>query len=335
MIITKTPFRFSIFGGGCDYPIWYNRNDSFVLTSAIDLYCYLIVRELGSFFLDHKSAASYSIIEKVSDNKQFKHPSIRECLKFLGFLEKRVSITHVGDLPARSGIGSSSSFTVGLLKALLNLKKQNISNNKLAHMACHVEQNLIGESVGVQDQFAASYGGLIELSLNKKSIKAKKLNLSKEFIKQFENYIMLGFTGLIRNSNDYSSKLTKKIDENELDSYLKEMNQISLLGIEAFKKEEDISEIAKLIDRIWSLKTRLDKKSTFDVFQDAYDIAKKNGAIGGKLMGAGGGGFFYLIADPKFHEKIKKSLHSIEVWVPFKFASNGSRILHNSLMVQK
>ena len=103
MIITKTPFRFSIFGGGCDYPVWYNRNDSSVLTSAIDFYCYLIVRELGSFFIDHKSTASYSIIEKVSDNKQFKHPSIRECLRYLGFLEKRVSTMHVGDLPARSG----------------------------------------------------------------------------------------------------------------------------------------------------------------------------------------------------------------------------------------
>ncbi len=335
MIITKTPFRFSIFGGGCDYPVWYNRNDSSVLTSAIDFYCYLIVRELGSFFIDHKSTASYSIIEKVSDNKQFKHPSIRECLRHLEFLEKRVSIMHVGDLPARSGIGSSSSFTVGLLKALLSLKNQNISKYKLANMACHVEQKLIGESVGVQDQFAASYGGLIELSLSSKSIKAKKLNLSKEFIKQFENHIMLGFTGLIRNSNDYSSNLTKKIDKNVLDSYLEEINQISKIGIEAFKKEVDIYEIAKLIDKIWSLKIRLDKKSTSDVFQDLYLIAKKNGAIGGKLMGAGGGGFFYLIANPKFHERIKQSLNSIEVWVPFKFASNGSKILHNSLMVRK
>ena len=202
-------------------------------------------------------------------------------------------------------------------------------------MACHIEQNLIGESVGVQDQFAASHGGLIELTLSSKSIKAKKLNLSKEFIKQFENHIMLGFTGLIRNSNDYSSKLTKKIDNNVLDSYLEEINQISKIGIEAFKKEVDIYEIAKLIDETWSLKIRLDKKSTSDVFQDLYLIAKKNGAIGGKLMGAGGGGFFYLIANPKFHEKIKQSLNSIEVWVPFKFASNGSKILHNSLMVRK
>lgn len=335
MIITKTPFRFSIFGGGCDYPVWYNSNDSVVLTSAINLYCYLIVRELQSFFPNNKSTASYSIIEKVSDNKQFKHPSIRECLKYLGFAEKRVSISHIGDLPARSGIGSSSSFTVGLLNALLNLKNQNVSKNRLAHMACHIEQNLIGDNVGVQDQFAASYGGIVELSLSKKLIKAKKLNLSKEFIQEFENHIMLGFTGVIRNSNDYSSILTKKIYEKELDTYLKEINHISQIGIEAFKKEKDIYNIAEFIDKIWSLKTRLDKKSTFGVFQEIYDTAKKNGAIGGKLMGAGGGGFFYLIANPKFHEKIKKSLNSIEAWVPFKFASNGSEILHNSSMVQK
>lgn len=330
MIISKTPFRFSFFGGGCDYPGWFNRNESFVLTSAMDYHCFLMVRELDGFFAEYKSQASYSDIEKVYDNRNFQHPSIRECLNHVNYLDKRVSITHAGDLPSKSGIGSSSSFTVGLLKALKEIKNEKISNQELAKLACHVEQNLIGEQVGVQDQFASSLGGIVELKLNKNEIKAKHLILSKEYIKEIEKYILFGFAGVQRFSSDYTEELTKKIDALYFDTYLSEMNDISKHGIHNFKKESDIEIIGKYVDSSWNLKRQLDTGSAYSIFKDIYDVAKKNGAIGGKLMGAGGGGFFYLIANPKHHDKIKSQLQKIKIWVPFRFSMEGSQIINKS-----
>ena len=328
MIISKTPYRFSIFGGGCDYPGWFLNNPSNVLTSSMDYYCFLMVRKLGNFFLDYKSSASYSMIERVDINNDFKHPSIRECLNFTNLSKTRISITHAGDLPARSGIGSSSSFTVGLLKALKELQNQKITENELAKMACHVEQDLIKEKVGVQDQYSASLGGILELEMYEKNIIANRLNLNDTFIKEFESHILLGYTGINRNSSDYTVKLTKKIKENKLDIFLNELNEISKYGINLFKKEAEIDKIAKLIDKSWNLKVKLDRSATHRFFYDIYDVAKRSGALGGKLMGAGGGGFFYLIANPKSHQLIKSNLKNIKIWVPFKFSSNGSSIIN-------
>ena len=328
MIISKTPYRFSIFGGGCDYPGWFSDNPSTVLTSAMDYYCFLMVRKLGNFFIDYKSSASYSVIERVNRNEDFKHPSIRECLNFSNLNDNRIHITHAGDLPARSGIGSSSSFTVGLLKALKELQDQKVTENELAKIACHVEQNLINEKVGIQDQYAAAYGGIIELKMFKSDIIAKRLNLSSSFINEFESHVLLGYTGINRNSSDFTIKLTKKINEKKLDKHLNEINEISSLGINLFNKESEIDKIAKLIDEIWNLKTKLDKNATHEIFHDIYEVARKSGALAGKLMGAGGGGFFYLIADPKYHQIIKSNLKKIRIWVPFKFSSNGSTIIN-------
>ena len=250
-------------------------------------------KKIRKVFLEYKSRASYSKIETVFKNEDFKHPSIRECLNFLELNDERISITHAGDLPARSGIGSSSSFTVGLIKAILGIKNEKFSGQNLAKLACHVEQNCIKEKVGVQDQYASSLGGIVELQLKKNKIFPKKLKLSNEFVSNFENHILLGFTGITRLSTDYTKKITQNIKERKIDDYLSQINDIAIEGSSLFKNENDISLIAKLLRNNWKLKINLDDNSTYGLFDDIIETAISNGALAGKLMGAGGGGFLH------------------------------------------
>ncbi len=323
MIITKTPFRISFFGGGSDYPIWYYKQRGSVLSTTINKYCYIFCRYLPSFF-DHKSRIVYSRTELVNNHEEIEHPSVRACLKFLN-IEKGVEIHHNADLPARSGIGSSSAFTVGLLNALYALKQEKISKETLASNAIHIEQELIKESVGSQDQIAAAYGGLnfIEFSGLKK-ISVTPLVLEQARVKELHSHLILIFTSLSRNASGIAADQIKNIPYREAE--LKLIQQMVDEGIHILKSSRGIDEFGKLLHEAWILKRTLSSRITTPIIDEIYAVARSEGAIGGKLLGAGAGGFFLLFAKPEYHVRIIEKL-KIFLHVPFEFESHGSLVI--------
>jgi len=326
MIITKTPYRLSLFGGGTDYPSWFESHPSKVIAAAMSHYCYLTVKELPPFF-DYKNRVIYSKIESVNSVDEIDHPSVRACLKFMEL--ENLSVTHDGDLPAKSGIGSSSSFTVGLLNALYRLKGQDISREFLAKTAIHIEQDLIGENVGIQDQIMASYGG-IQLIHMHKEWEVKPLNLTEYYKSQIESHMMLGFSGVSRYSEHITSKKVEKIEKGDSYYYLMDMNQITEEALKLFQQQADMSEIGKLLQEAWKIKKQLALGITETWIDDIYKEAIAYGAYGGKLMGAGGGGFFYFLVPPEKQKEFKEKMQSIKVWVPFKFSNQGSQVIFKS-----
>tara|TARA_A100001011_G_scaffold380461_1_gene447806 strand:- start:298 stop:1050 length:753 start_codon:yes stop_codon:yes gene_type:complete len=239
-----------------------------------------------------------------------------------------VEIHHDGDLPARSGIGSSSSFTVGLLNALYALKEKMITADDLAKQAIHVEQNLIGESVGIQDQVIAAHGGLrmIELGLGN-NWTTKPLILSKEYLLEFEKHILLGFSGVSRMAEKHAKVHVENIKKGKTNHQLREISALAHEGLYAFKQESSFEKLGNLLDLGWKIKRKLAENITANWMDELYDTATKEGAFGGKLMGAGGGGFFFFIAPPEKHEKIKSKLSSIKCWVPFRIDRSGSQVI--------
>ena len=325
MIISRTPFRLSLFGGGTDYVDWYSTHDSKVVAVAISRYCYITVRNLPPFF-PHRTRVVYSQIESVVNHSDIDHPSVRACLEFLN-CKDGLEIHHDGDLPARSGIGSSSAFTVGLLNALYCLRGESIGPADLARNAVFVEQELLREPVGVQDQVISAYGGMQVLSLTKvNGVVAKPLEISDDYRKYLEDSILFGFTGVERLSTDYTIKIIESIKAGLLDDYLGEISSIANAGIEGLQRECDIEELGGLLVRNWDLKKLLSPKSATDSADDLISTAMRAGAYGGKLMGAGGSGFFYVLADKSHHENIKHSLPNVKVWVPINFAMSGSAV---------
>ena len=327
MIITRTPYRLSFFGGGTDYNAWYESNTGLVIAAGIAHYCYLTVRSLPPFFSDYKTRVVYGLTETVNKNGDIKHPSVSGCLKFLNITDG-IEIHYVGDLPSKSGIGSSSSFTVGLLNALYGYKQTMVNSAKLASDAIHVEQNIIGESVGVQDQIMASYGGLRLLELGPgHNYSVKNLILPEIYLKNLEDNILLGFSGISRIAEEKAKKKIDNIINGISTDALKNIQSITNEALNAFQKNHDFDYIGRLLDNSWNEKRKLANGVSASWMDDLYKTAIKNGAYGGKLMGAGGGGFFFFIAPKKVHNKIKKSLSKIKVWVPFKFDHSGSQII--------
>ena len=325
MIISRTPYRLSLFGGGTDYFDWYSKHDSKVVAVAIDRYCYLTVRNLPPFF-PHQTRVVYSQIESVVNNGDIDHPSVRACLKFLN-CEQGLEIHHDGDLPARSGIGSSSAFTVGLLNALYMLGGEKINSFQLGLKAIFVEQELLKEPVGVQDQVISAIGGMQILSLSKSNgITVSPINLASDYQNYLEESILMGFTGGARLSSEHSSEVISSINEGFLDDYLGEISSISNSGIKALQNGCDLKEIGDLLQRNWTLKRKLTPDKATDSSNDLIQMALKAGGLVGKLMGAGGSGFFYVIADKSRHEKIKQALPKVKVWVPIKFEAKGSAV---------
>jgi len=323
VIISRTPYRLSMFGGGTDYFDWYSKHDSKVVAVAIDRYCYLTVRNLPPFF-PHRTRVVYSQIESVVNNGDIDHPSVRACLKFLN-CEQGLEIHHDGDLPARSGIGSSSAFTVGLLNALYMLGGEKIDSFELGLKAIFVEQELLKEPVGVQDQMISANGGMQILSLSKSNgINISPINLASDYKNYLEESILMGFTGGERLSSKHSSDVISSINKGLLDDSLGEITLITSAAIEGLQRECDIRELGRLLVRNWDLKKLLSSKFATDSADDLINTAIRAGAVGGKLMGAGGSGFFYVLADKSLHEKIKQSLPNVKVWVPINFDSSGS-----------
>lgn len=324
MIINKTPFRISFFGGGTDYPVWFRQNGGAALSTTIDKYCYVTCRKLPPLF-EHKHHIVYSVDEKVNNVDEIKHPAVREILKFMN-LKDGLEIHYDADLPARSGLGSSSSFTVGLLHSLYALKKKDVSKNQLASEAIHIEQNLIKENVGSQDQIAAAFGGLNKIKFNKdNTFEITPVIITKERLRELEEHIMFYFTGLSRTASDIAEDQIKKTPQKKIElAQMYEMvdEAISILT----NNNSAIDEFGKLLHESWRLKRSLTDKISTKVIDDIYDSAYNAGALGGKLTGAGGGGFMLIFAKPEVHPRIKDTLKNL-LYVPVQIDKSGSEII--------
>lgn len=327
MIICRTPFRVSFFGGGTDYPAWYNNNDGRVVSTTINKYSYINCRYLPPFF-EYNYRIRYFKREETKTVEQIKHPSVRECLKFLKF-KKGIEIVHNADLPARSGLGSSSTFTVGMLHALYSLRGEMINKKQLAEESIHIEQNLIKENVGSQDQTAAAFGGLNLINFRKSNVIVQPIFADKNRINKLENSLLLYFTGFSRTADKFAQKHIKQISKKTND--LKTMIELVDESLLILKSKSNIDDFGKLLNEQWKLKKSISPQATNYHIDKLYSLGMRNGALGAKLLGAGGGGFmlFYVAkkSQKKFKEKLKKYLH-----VPFCFDSLGSQIVYHSKM---
>ena len=327
MIISRTPFRISFFGGGTDYPTWYEKNGGATLSTTIDKYCYITARHLPPFF-PVKHRIVWSKIEVVDTHDEIEHPSVRETLKHLG-VQDGMEIHHTGDLPARSGLGSSSSFTVGLLHAMYKLMNKPITKLKLATEAIHIEQKKIKENVGSQDQLAASFGGLNKFSFNKDgSFAVEPIILTDDRLDALQKHLMLVFTGMARTASEIAAEQIKNTHEKE-----KELRAMHLMVDEAVKILKSptgrLTDFGKLLHETWMLKRGLSSKITNNEVDSIYSAAREAGAIGGKLLGAGSGGFMLLFVPPEHQPAVREKLKKYII-VPFKFENEGTKIIYHS-----
>ncbi len=325
MVITRTPFRISFFGGGTDYPVWYKHHGGSVLSATINKYCYITTRYLPPFF-KYNYRIRYTKRELTQRVDQIKHPSVRECLNFIEE-SNGIEMVHTSDLPAMSGLGSSSAFTVGFLNSLYALKNKKVSKLRLAQEAIHVEQNLIGESVGSQDQVNASFGGFNKIDfLTNNDILVKGLNLSDNQLLELEDCLELYFTGFQRHSSEVAAKIIKNAPKRE-----KQLSQMNDLAKEGFKilssKKSDLRDFGKLLDQNWQLKKSLASNVTNNIIDKIYEVAKEAGALGGKILGAGNGGFIIFFVMPENRVKVKEKLKKL-LYVPFKFEFGGSQVIY-------
>ena len=324
MIISRTPHRISFFGGGTDYPSWYREHGGKVLGTAIDKYCYLTCRGLPPFLI-HRYRIAYSKVETVSTIDEIQHPSVRETLRFMR-MHQGLEIHHDGDIPARSGMGSSSSFTVGLLKTLYAFNGRLITNEDLYKEAIHIEQDLIKENVGSQDQVWAATGGLNTIEfLQNGEIVVRPIMLNEDLLNSFENKFMLFFTGLSRHAHEIAGEQIRNTQSNK-----PQLMMMRELVDEAYKiitsGRDDFADFGRLLNETWLLKRKLSSKITSKDIDELYAAALGHGAIGGKLLGAGGGGFILFYVEPEHQERVKKALHQY-LHVPFRFDFSGSEII--------
>ncbi len=323
MIITRTPFRISFFGGGTDYPAWYRDHGGAVISVAINKYCYITCRYLPPFF-NYKSRIVWSHIEHVSDHADILHPAVREVLQFLDIREG-VEIHHNADLPSRSGLGSSSAFTVGLLNALHALQGKTIDQDALARVAIHVEQNVLKENVGTQDQVAAACGGFNKIEFSKeREFHCAPIVISPARLADLQAHLMLVFTGFSRTASIIVAEQVKNIPHKY--SELRSIHQMVDEAMNILASERDITEFGRLLHESWKLKRSLSDKITNPKIDSMYEAACHAGAIGGKLLGAGGGGFLILFVKPERREGVRTQLSNL-LEVPFRFEGSGSQVL--------
>jgi D-glycero-alpha-D-manno-heptose-7-phosphate kinase len=320
MIITRTPYRVSLFGGGTDHPNWYQKNGGAVLSFAIDKYSYINVRELPPFF-DHNYRVAYSKVETGKDISDIKHPAVREGFKKFASTSN-LELHHHGDLPARSGVGSSSAFAVGLIQALLALDGREVAPHELAQMAIDFEQITLGETVGSQDQIACAMGGINYIEFGPgDSWKTHKLDLSPNYLKQIEDRIVLLYSGIDRLSSDISKTLLEN-----LESKSKIMNRTQELAKECreiFLQGGDLSAIGPMLIESWELKKEMNPAAVTPLLEDFFTRAKSAGADGGKILGAGGGGFCLFWVDPSKRASFI-NLMVPAVAVPIRISQEGS-----------
>lgn len=323
MVISKTPFRMSFFGGGTDFPEFYNEYGGAVISTTIDKYCFVSVRKLPPFF-QYKAHLTYSEQETVNDVDEVRHPLIRETMRRYGL--DRIRLFYDADLPARSGLGTSSSFAVGMVNAFCCLKETYASKRHLADEAILLERTILNETGGIQDQIAAAFGGFNRISFDKDGYQVSPIVIGKARKKQLNENLMLFFTGFSRFSPDIQKEFVAKAKKKtqqllELNALTKEAEQVLV--------SESISlyEFGRLLDCTWQLKRGLSNVISTNSIDLLYDRAIKAGAVGGKILGAGGGGFLLLYAEREYQPAVRQALGNL-LYVPFEFESGGSQIIH-------
>jgi len=323
MIITKTPFRMSFFGGGTDMESYFRENEGAVLSTTFDKYCYVNVRHLPRFF-DYSNEISYSKIERVTSVEDIQHPAVRNAMKMLDMHELR--LTYEADLPARSGIGTSSSFAVGMLNAFYALKGKYADKKKLADEAIHLERVLCDEAGGWQDQIAASFGGFNRINFKGDSYEVLPIIISPERKKQLNNNLMMFFTGFTRFSSEV--QIANSIDKKDKTIQLREMYDLVNAAEKVLTDSNaDLNNFGRMLDYTWKLKRQTGSAVSTSAIDLLYQKGIDAGALGGKLLGAGGGGFLVFYVQPKYHNAVKAAMSNL-LYVPFEFESGGTRVIH-------
>lgn len=324
MIITRTPFRMSFFGGGTDMENYFKENGGAVLSTTFDKYCYVNVRHLPRFF-DYSTEISYSKTERVTNIDDIQHPAVRNAMKMLDMHEIR--LTYEADLPARSGLGTSSSFAVGMLNAFYALKGKYADKKKLADEAIYLERVLCQEAGGWQDQIAASFGGFNRINFNADGYEVLPVIISPERKKQLNDNLMMFFTGFTRFSSDVqransaSGPKDKKAMLKEMYSLVNDAEKVLT------EKTADLDDFGRLLDHTWKLKRQTGSAVSTNSIDGLYARGIEAGALGGKLLGAGGGGFLVFYVQPEYQEKVRNAMSNL-MYIPFEFENGGTRVIH-------
>lgn len=325
MIITKTPFRMSFFGGGTDMEEFFRQYGGAVLSTTFDKYCYVNVRHLPRFF-DYTTELSYSKTERVTDIEDIEHPAIRNAMKMLNMHEIR--LTYEADLPARSGLGTSSSFAVGMLNAFYALKGKYVDKKRLADEAIYLERVLCAEAGGWQDQIAASFGGFNRINFNADGYEVMPVIISPERKRRLNDNLLMFFTGFTRFSSDVQK--ANRQGYHDKTAELKEM--LSLVDNAErvlTDKTTDLDDFGRLLDHTWKLKRQTGAAISTDSIDALYSKGIAAGALGGKLLGAGGGGFLVFYVKPEYRESVMKAMSDL-LYIPFRFEDGGTRVIHYS-----
>jgi D-glycero-alpha-D-manno-heptose-7-phosphate kinase len=326
MIITRTPLRISFFGGGTDYPVWYREHGGAVLSTTIDKCCYLTCRRLPPFF-EYHSRISYSKVENVAQNSAIEHPSVRGCLQFLG-MDEGIELHHVADLPARTGLGTSTAFTVGFLLGLYALKEQMRNKHALALDALHVEQEVVKEAVGSQDQISAAYGGFNRINFHTDGgFEVKQVIAPAARLAMLQQHCALFFTGFSRIASEIAKEQIKVTPQRKRE--LETMGQM-VEEAEAIVSNlsRPVEEFGHLLHESWQIKRTLTQNITNNSLDEIYEAGRSAGALGGKLLGAGGGGFMLFFVPPERRQELRVRLKNL-LCVPFSFSNRGSQVIVN------
>jgi len=329
MIISKTPYRISFFGGGSDYPEWYMENGGKVLSTTIDKHIYISARYLPPFF-KHKYRIVWSKLETVKNIKDINHNAIREMLKLFK-INDGLEIHYDGDLPARSGIGSSSVFVVGLINLLRAYTGKNIEKKVLAKESIYFEQKILKEVVGSQDQIAASFGGFNKISFKKNgNFAVKSLNIKRKTLLRLNKNLLLIYTGIERNAHDIAKSYVNKLQSSKKNNILRILSYVD--ECEAILKRNDLDDFGRLLHESWLDKKDLNSSVTNNKIEEIYNFAMKKGATGGKVLGAGGGGFILFYVPYQHQKKFIKSFKNFNrlINIPFNFNNEGSSIIFNN-----
>ena len=323
MIITSTPYRISFFGGGTDYPVWFREHGGAVLATSINRYCYISCRFYPPFF-EHKHRIVWSQIELVQDTADIKHPAVREAIRYLKIPEG-LEIHHDGDLPARTGLGSSSAFAVGILHALYALKGELVSKGRLATEAIHLEQNLLQENVGVQDQITTAHGGLNLVEIDRSGgFQVRPVPISALRRQALHEHMLLIYTGIARTASLVAAKQIESIPDKA--AVLKRMHAMVYEAVDVLTGNNDLRDFGALLHETWELKRSISPEVSTPMIDDIYARARSAGAIGGKLLGAGGGGFVLLFVEPKKRQAVLEALKEF-LMVPFEIEANGTHVV--------
>jgi D-glycero-alpha-D-manno-heptose-7-phosphate kinase len=326
MVISKTPVRISFFGGGTDYPEFFKINGGNVISTTIDKFIYVTVNRISGL-LDHKYRIAYSKLELCNSIDEITHPVVREVIRLMN-IDYGLEINIISDLPARTGIGSSSSFTVGLLYALYALEGKFVGKHQLAMEAIHIEYNILKERVGVQDQLAASYGGLNIMKFDNSGLSVNPLIISAKRRIELEQNLIIFYTGINRYASEILQEQVSNTIEHKIDAQLFEMKRLVDEGLNTLCDEnKNLDEFGKLLHESWKMKKSLSSSVSTSFLDEIYNVALHNGAVGGKLLGAGGGGFFLFYVPTSNRKGLIKKLENLHT-IDFKFENNGTQIIH-------